>query len=112
MLRGDSTHLSRRAKAVAAELLEGGLGVEPGKSKLIRTRQEVRRGWRVIGAVLRGVGQTELASRVDCFIDQMPPARTEKETIADGMWGHTRRPNAKDSAPAQSAFGWLRARSR
>ena len=103
MLRGDSTHLHRRARAVAAELLEGRLRVEPGKSKLLGTRQEVERAWRAISAALRAEGQPELASRVDRFADQMPPVRTEKEMIADGVRSHLHRPNTKDSPPAQLA---------
>jgi transcriptional regulator with XRE-family HTH domain len=46
--------------------------------------QEVERAWRAISAILLSAGQTELASRVNRFIDQMPPVRTEKETRAGG----------------------------
>jgi hypothetical protein len=98
---GDSTHFRLRAKTVAAELLNGKLLVEPGKVRLNRTRQEVESGWRAICDILLGAGQTELASRVSRFIDQMPPVRTEREMIADGMWSHLHCPNAKDSPPTQ-----------
>jgi hypothetical protein len=101
MLRGDSIHFRIRAKAVAAELLSGKVVVEPGKSKLNTTRQEVECGWRAISDILLGAGQTELASRVNRFIDQMPPVRTEKETVADGMRSHFHCPNAKGSQSAQ-----------
>jgi hypothetical protein len=101
MPRGDSTHFRIRAKTVAAELLNGKLLVESGKSKLKRTRQEVEGGWRAISDMLLGAGQTELASLVSRFIDQMPPVRTEKEAIADRMWSHLRsHPSSTSSLPA------------
>jgi hypothetical protein len=99
MLRGDSTHFRIRAKTVAAELLNRKLLVEPGRSKLNRTRQEIECGWRAISDILLGVGQTELASRVNRFVDQMPPVRTEKETIADRMWSYLRCPSSTGSLP-------------
>jgi hypothetical protein len=57
-LRGESTHMRERADKVGAELLNGDLRVEPEKSKIIQTRNEVERGWRVVGdrLVLEGTG--------------------------------------------------------
>jgi hypothetical protein len=62
---------------------------------------QVESGWRAICDILLGAGQTELASRVNRFIDQMPPVRTEKEMIGDGMWSHLHCPNAKGSPRTQ-----------
>src|SRR5580704_11318730 len=44
-LRGDSTYVRAQAEAVAAELLKGDLRAEPGKSRLIDTREKIERGW-------------------------------------------------------------------
>ena len=82
-LRGASTHTSARAKAVAQEFLEGDCRPDPGKAKLIQTRNEVERGWRAIGEILLAQGHSELAAAVPIFLRQMPPPRTEREQIAD-----------------------------
>jgi len=44
MSRGESTHFRQRVEAVHAELVKGKLQVESGRAKLLRTREEVRRG--------------------------------------------------------------------
>src|SRR6266513_3132833 len=89
-LRGDSTHTRARAESVAAELLNGNLRSEPGKSKLIETRKDVERGWRAISDILRAQGHPELAAQVHRFIDQMPPPRSECEQIATRLIERTR----------------------
>ena len=81
-LRGDSTHTRARLEAVASELLQENVRVEPGKSRLVQTRREVDQGWRAASDILLSEGQSELAAQVRRFVDQMPPARTEKERIA------------------------------
>jgi Relaxase/Mobilisation nuclease domain len=83
--RGDSTHARGRTEAVAAELLKGGLRVELGKSKLIKTRNQVERGWRAACDLLLAQGHSELGMRVRRFLLQMPAARTEKEQLAAAL---------------------------
>lgn len=83
--RGASTHSRKRVEAVASELLQGGLRIEPGKGALVQTRKEVERGWRAVGEMLVSEGQLELAAQVRQFVDQMRPPRTEKEGVAAGL---------------------------
>jgi hypothetical protein len=85
-----STHMRDRAEAVAAELRSGGIRVEAGQARLLSTRHEVERGWRVVGDILRRQGEQELADQVARFVEQMPPPRTEKEQIAEQLLRHTR----------------------
>jgi hypothetical protein len=84
-LRGQSIHMGDRVAAVAAELTEGGLQVEPGKSTLMATRREVERGWRAISEILVADGQPELAAKVRRFVEQMPAPLTDKERIAGAL---------------------------
>jgi hypothetical protein len=84
-LRGDSTHLRDRAERVAAELRNGKLRVEPGKSEIIQTRNEVERGWRAVADHLVAQGQPELAGQVRRFVGQMLPPKTEKELMAEAI---------------------------
>jgi hypothetical protein len=77
-----STHMQNREQLVAAELLNGALRVEIGKSKLVQTRKDLVRGWRTVSDALATAGQMELARQVVRFVDQLSPAQTEKEQIA------------------------------
>ena len=80
--RRDSLHMRDRVEGVLGELAKGGISDdERGKPKLLRTRQEVINGWRAMSDILRSEGRHELAHDVQRFIQQMPPARTEKEWL-------------------------------
>lgn len=81
-LRGDSTHIRARTESVTVHLLAGPLLDASGKAKLVDTRKQIERGWRAVSAILRTQGYSELATRVDGFVAQMPVARTERELIA------------------------------
>jgi type IV secretory pathway VirD2 relaxase len=89
-LRGDSTHYRQRALTVARELGQGGVRPEAGKAKLIHTREVVRRGWLGLADTMESRGQREDAHSIRSFVDRMPPARTEKEWIADRLISHDR----------------------
>jgi hypothetical protein len=65
---------------VASELLKGNIEVEAGKTRLVKTRKEVERGWKAIGDVLAQEGQREMATHVRRFVGSLP--RTEKENLA------------------------------
>jgi hypothetical protein len=80
--RVESTHWQRRVNAVAQELVQGKLRVEPGKAKLIRARQEVQRAWLTLSDTLTRQGHPEIASQVKRYVEQMPKPLTEKEYIA------------------------------
>lgn len=89
-LRGESTHMRARAEAVARELAEGRLRVEPGKADMLRTRNDVRHAWQVVGDILLRLQQPDLARQVRRFADGMAPTMTEKETIAAQLLERTR----------------------
>jgi hypothetical protein len=95
-LRGESTYMRERAEAVAQELAQGRLRVEPGKAGLVNTRNEVRRAWLAVGDILNWQRQPELAAQVRRFTDQMAPPLTEKEWVAARMAGRERYPRARE----------------
>jgi hypothetical protein len=84
-LRGESTHMRVRTEAVARELAEGRLRIEPGKAGMLRTQHEIRRAWHIVGDILVRQQQPDLANHVRQFADRMSPAMTEKETIAAAL---------------------------
>ena len=96
MSRGESTHFRKRVEAVHDELLKGKLQVESGKAKLIRTRQEVRRGWQAVSDALTRQGHSEIAARVKRYMEQMPRPLTEKEYIATKLLEHARKPKNRE----------------
>ena len=69
---------------------------EPGKSRLLETRQEVRRGWLALGEILSGEGQQGVARDVMRFVGEMPVPRTEREQIVDALLQRIHQPRAKD----------------
>lgn len=81
-LRGESTHMRARAERVAAELARGRLQPEPGKADLLKTREEVRRGWIALSKQFAAEGETELANQVTQFMASMPEPKTENEHTA------------------------------
>lgn len=83
--RGESTHARARITSVAADVMKGHLGDEPGKGKLMETRRQVQGGWRAVSDMLTAQGYSELAARVDEFLDQMPPVRTDRERLAAAL---------------------------
>jgi type IV secretion system T-DNA border endonuclease VirD2 len=94
--RGESTHFIKRVKAVAQELKEGKLQVESGKAKLLRTREEVRRGWLAVSDELTRQGHAEIGAQVKRYVEQMPRPLTEKEYIATKLLEHARKPRVRE----------------
>lgn len=92
MQRGASTHMRERSEAVAAEILDRHLRIEPGKSKLVETRKAIERGWAAMSALLVQQGRPVLAAEIRRFVGEMLPPRTEKEWIAEDLFGQTRKP--------------------
>jgi predicted transcriptional regulator len=99
--RGESHHTRARAGAVAAELSNGNLRVEAGKARLLETRKEVERGWWAVSDILVAEGRAELAEQVRRFSAQMPPPRTDRESIAEALRGHTREARTRDDFAAR-----------
>lgn len=96
-LRGDSSHLRGRAEAAAADLLKGNPRTERGKSRMLRTRAEVERGWRGVSERLLHEERYALAAAVVGFIERMQPPMTEMESA---FLASTEGPRHKD-APAR-----------
>jgi Relaxase/Mobilisation nuclease domain len=84
-MRGASTHWRQRTTAVAQELNRRDVKPEPGKGRLLGTRQEVIRGWRAVGDELVMQNQLELAQEVRKFVARMPAVQTEKEWIRNRL---------------------------
>jgi hypothetical protein len=97
-IRGDSTHARARAEAVASELLDGNLRIEPGKAKLIGTRRDVERGWRATSDILIAQGHPELAAHIRRFVAEMSPPRTESEQLAQGVLKRVRQERTFDAS--------------
>jgi hypothetical protein len=95
-LRGQSTHMRARTEAVARELVEGGLRVEPGKAGMLRTRSEVRHAWKVVSDILIRQNQPDLAQQVRHFADHLASAMTEKEAIAAQLLAQARDHSKRD----------------
>jgi hypothetical protein len=94
-LRGESTYMRKRAEAVAQELAQGKLRVEPGKASLVNTRNEVRRAWLAVGDILIREEQHELAANVTRFSSEMSPPLTEREQIRERLLERTRDPHTR-----------------
>jgi len=86
--RGQSTFLRRKAEGVGSELLRGGLGLEPGKAKLLATRERVIQDWIATAANLRDQGEPQLAREVENFVRRMPEVTTANERIAKSLLAH------------------------
>jgi hypothetical protein len=98
-LRGESTHMRERTERVAAELLSGHLRIEPGKTKLVNTRNEVEQGWRAVGDALASEGHLELARDVGRFVAQMRPPQTEKELMVEAIRNLSSHPLRQSRTP-------------
>jgi hypothetical protein len=96
ILRGESTQLRNRIKAVAKELKDGKLQIEPGKAAQMRTRDDVRRAWLAVSDRLIRQGHAELSAQVRQHVERMPPPLTEKEFIAAKMLEHVRERCARE----------------
>lgn len=94
-LRGDSTHMRDRAEAVARDLSRGAVRMEPGKAKLMDTRDNVRRAWGTVSEILIRDKRPDLAAHVRRFAEQMPPPMSEREWLADRLTSLARDPRVR-----------------
>jgi hypothetical protein len=83
--RRESRHVQQRLQRVVAQLRGGGLDSEPGKAKLVETRETVVRAWHAIAEKVLMDGHGGLAEQVWKFIGGMPPVATDNERIARGV---------------------------
>jgi hypothetical protein len=86
--RGQSSFMRRKAEGVGSELLRGGLRPEPGKAKLLATRESVVHDWNATAANLRDQGEPQLARAVEGFVRRMPEVATDNERIAKALLSH------------------------
>ena len=86
--RGKSTFMRHKAEGVGSELLRGGLSPEPGKAKLLATRERVIQDWIATAANLRDEGEPRLAREVEEFVRRMPAVATANERIAKSLLAH------------------------
>jgi len=99
-LREESVHLRTRAEAIAFEMLKGDLRLESEKSKLAEKRKEIERGWRATSHILVTGGHRALAMQIRRFVDEMPPAHTAKERLADDLHRFAHRSRLKERSKA------------
>jgi type IV secretory pathway VirD2 relaxase len=88
--REGSTLIQERERRILREWSEGRLTFGNGEEKLKKTREAVLDGWRGVSARLKADGEHELGARVDSFLAQMPPAKTEKRLLLDRSRAATR----------------------
>jgi hypothetical protein len=96
--RGMSTFIRSRVDSIAADLAKGNSRPEPGRFELLRTRNEVKRGWHALGEFLNREGQRDLAADIRRFSGEMPVPRTDREQIADELLQRIIQPRARDDA--------------
>lgn len=95
-LRGDSRHMRDRAEAVARDPSQGSGRVEPGKAKLVETRNNVRRAWRTVSEILIRDNQPGLAAEVTRFAERMPLPMTERERLTRTLVKGTQSPRVRE----------------
>jgi hypothetical protein len=83
--RGKSSFMRRKAEGVGTELLRGGLRPEPGKAKLLVTRECVIQDWSATAANLRDQGEPQLGRDVEAFVKRLPEVATGIERIAKAL---------------------------
>lgn len=101
MRRGDSTHFEARALAVARELRDRRTSAGTSNATLLRTRNEVNRGWHTVSHLLERDGDPQLASLVRRFVHQMPPPRTDHEWMREQLLSELRRRTPGHSPPTR-----------
>ena len=97
--RGESTHLRERAGAVAWQVAQGQLQVEPGKVTLVQTRKEALRAWQTVGGTLAQQGHRHIAEQVRQFAGRMPPPQSEREWMAAQLVGRLRDSRTREGQP-------------
>jgi len=96
MRAGRSIHLQVRVESVARELRAGNIQIEPGRAALVNTRKGVIRGWLGLSESLRANGRERLAKEVHRFLKNMPPPRTERESIAQNLVQQAQKRGARE----------------
>ena len=88
--RAGTTLVQDREQRIFREWSSGTLTSKVGEAKLAKTRQDVVDGWRGVSERLKANGNLELGRRVDAFLAQMPPAKSEKRALIERMLARVR----------------------
>jgi hypothetical protein len=81
--RGDFYSLRHHAQRLPVLSVQCDSAEASSRERLLCTRAAVVKGWRALSRRLWGNGDRLLASRIERFIDQMPPVKTDAEAIAE-----------------------------
>jgi Relaxase/Mobilisation nuclease domain len=81
--RAGATLFQDRERRILHEWSAGTLKSGGGEAKLLKTREEVVKGWRGVSDALKADGDLKLGRRVDSFLAHMPPAKTEKTLLIE-----------------------------
>jgi Relaxase/Mobilisation nuclease domain len=95
--RGESWRVRSGVEEVGQEVFRGALRNEPGKHTLLETRKAIERGWWEASEILVAQGHRELAKEVRQFVGRMPPARTDRELIAEKLREQHRDARSRES---------------
>jgi hypothetical protein len=88
-LRGNSTHLRRRAEE-ATSTVQRQRPAEPGRAQLLETRRMLEESWRAVAHSLEQQGQGRLAETVSRFVEAMQAPRTDRERMIEQLVGRTK----------------------
>jgi hypothetical protein len=95
-LRGGSSYIRHQAEAVSAELTSREFRGELGKTTLVRTRDDVTKGWLDVAGHFSRSGQHALANAIKSFVSAMPKPLSEREQIAAELLETARRHRVND----------------
>jgi hypothetical protein len=79
--RGKSGAIRAKVTAIATDLAKGGRFSDPGRAKLVETRNAVVANWMKIADTLDRQGEVILAGDVRYFAKRLPPALTDTERL-------------------------------
>lgn len=99
-LRAASRHIAALDETAASEA-QRGVHADPGRSSLLSTRREVRRGWEMVAEILRLHGQPRMADEIAQFLARMPEPRTESEQVMTRLLEQTRTTQRQASPPSR-----------
>jgi len=85
---GVSTALHELVKDIAKELAQTGTIHDPGRAKLIETRNAIIASWMKTADVLDAQGEGVLAGEVRYFANHLPSVLTDKERLAINFLRH------------------------
>ena len=79
---GKSTAMRQRVTEVARELHATGTVRDPSRPRLIETRRALMAGWQKAADTLERQGESGLADEVRRFVENLPPAMSDRQALA------------------------------